>query len=1216
MSTDPRTPARLPSFGHGLSTPALLAGADVTTNHHVESGADAATAPSDPHQFTITFERGLTLTTTGILGTGGFGTVYSCRTPAGDLAALKVSSRKLSNGDLRRLKEEVRIMQLLGKHNNIVRLLDCALEGERAYIAMERCVSKSLNDLINLRVLQVPEVLWIGHQLVKTVEYMHTNGVLHRDLKPQNLLFDFNGNLKITDFGLSSRVDEHTTTRKTIAGTAIYMAPEIAGHYLEVRAAQQQNATSSSSSAPPPAPLSYGPEVDVWSIGVVLFVMLTRRSPYSHLSSKFVGAEKQVMQLENFKAVAKAEWHWPDSFQGTNVPPPASLQRLVEYILSRDKKQRPTIHQLVRDPIWQRAPLTCPMSLLQSLSLLDTQATGRNAADADAARHVPVAVGANTPVSKLTVDKVLRRGVEAIETAEEAARADCEAVWSSQLRLWFPVLQVCVAETRARQALIYKEDYDFGQLQLTCHAAKRSTMAAVRRSSSMQLVNSAAAPSAMQVLGSNGSVIYTDGGIGILYPGRESATRWSLRRVVSLPRVEHDEPPRCLNRHPMAKYVSLPGTWCQGFDCNVCGREYVIPTVAEPIFRCEKCDFDLCRGCSFLKGLPPGKFVCTSCGKQFLTQVKCDRHTLNCRGPSVTSSPARASERRSTHVLDWSTPAAKTSAVPASSARGSTGGRSSGRLSGRMSTGPIDTGGDIGTPVLPDDDGSTRMSTNLPAKNNARRGGLMSPSVSPASTSSPRLSIEDIITARNSTAIDFPPPFEQVQSKRGRPFAQPPLPVLAGEGDNDDDERPSKRRSSSGGSVKPSTVLRLSDETTKPARVSTSPGRPVTRASTHALTPVATGSRSPAPISVSLRIENATRPMDVSKSQPATPKSRGGRSVSQPRAGSSSATADAATMTWAPRLPSGQSMLPLVVDQSASQPASPLWPPHAAAGHRAHVVDAAQQQLEDDATAAAMIRQRSAASHAAPPPSASSPKQPVGAYLAIPQTPQARNQFYSDFLGGGWVRHYTFAANDVAVLYYSVQPGRFGAFYEVKSSGTMATLVVDIHSKMVLHVPQLRTDANVRRDGCPPHIQTFYDDECRIVSMQEANRSLGTVCSGVMVYINELNRLRLEGKPPNYVPAAYVHRPELHSVTPETPFVYLRKVFPDPDSTFTMFRMSNLRSHIICPTTTFDIRWQSDKQHHIGMRYYVYTSGECVPFTKDHSGVLDRVETVLATTYK
>jgi hypothetical protein len=371
-------------------------------------------------------------------------------------------------------------------------------------------------------------------------------------------------------------------------------------------------------------------------------------------------------------------------------------------------------------------------------------------------------------------------------------------------------------------------------------------------------------------------------------------------------------------------------------------------------------------------------------------------------------------------------------------------------------------------------------------------------------------------------------------------------------------------------------------------------------------------------VQVTLRADVAARPQEVQK--PTTPQQRG-------RSGSRSATAvasaDAAappmqtttasaaskssTTTVPPRGSTNLNMPPgggsttarsggyvIAAAAEGSRPASPVQQPGSAAARPQTV--AAVAALVGGGSSSGITPTRG------------------GAYLALPQSREHRATFLDAFLGGAWVRHYAFAMNDAALLYYCLQPGRFGALYPSQTGPGMATLVVDIHSRLALHVPLLLNES-VMRTEAHPHVSTFYEEPAEVISLTEAQRLCGSVLRGIIAYIAEINRLRSEGLPPVYVSSAYVLAPEENSVNADTKFVYLRRVFPDPDNTFTLFRLSNFRSQVICPTMLIDIRWACDKRQAIGMRYYVHNDGRCEPFATDHTGVLARLEHVLSTTY-
>ncbi|CCW69956.1 unnamed protein product [Phytomonas sp. Hart1] len=234
------------------------------------------------------------------------------------------------------------------------------------------------------------------------------------------------------------------------------------------------------------------------------------------------------------------------------------------------------------------------------------------------------------------------------------------------------------------------------------------------------------------------------------------------------------------------------------------------------------------------------------------------------------------------------------------------------------------------------------------------------------------------------------------------------------------------------------------------------------------------------------------------------------------------------------------------------------------------------------------------------------------AYVALPQKEKIRQQFVEEFLRGGWVRFYSFTQEDSVVMYYSLQPGRYGAMFPTEAG--VGTAVLDIFSKLVLYVPCMNNEST-NRNQPHPHVQTFYDEEVRILSLPEAQRYLGNVLRCITGFIDEITRLRAEGLTPAAVHSAYIHQRNVESVPRDTKFVYVRKVFPDPCGTFTLFRLSNLRSQVVC-NAMLDIRWQSDRRHHVGQKYYVHADGTTEPFVVDNTGVLSQVEEVLNNNYR
>ena len=138
-----------------------------------------------------------------------------------------------------------------------------------------------MNELIKRRRrLTEPEAAYFMLQMIQAVQYMHGNFVIHRDLKLGNLFLDKNVSIKVGDFGLATRLETEDEKRQTICGTPNYIAPEVIQGSKEER--------------------GHSFEVDVWSMGVILFTILVGKPPYEAKDVK-----------STYQRILANEYHFP-----------------------------------------------------------------------------------------------------------------------------------------------------------------------------------------------------------------------------------------------------------------------------------------------------------------------------------------------------------------------------------------------------------------------------------------------------------------------------------------------------------------------------------------------------------------------------------------------------------------------------------------------------------------------------------------------------------------------------------------------------------------------------------------------------------------------------------------------------------------------------------------------------------------------------------------
>ncbi|XP_031504211.1 CBL-interacting serine/threonine-protein kinase 12-like [Nymphaea colorata] len=247
-----------------------------------------------------------------LLGHGTFAKVYYARNvKTGESVAIKVLDKEkiLKSGLISHIKREISVLRRV-RHPNIVQLFEVMATKTKIYFVMEFVRGGELFGRVAKGRLKEETARRYFQQLVSAVEFCHSRGVYHRDLKPENLLLDENGDLKVSDFGLSAVSDQirQDGLFHTFCGTPAYVAPEVL------------------------ARKGYdGAKVDIWSCGVILFVLMAGYLPFH---------DQNVMAM--YRKIYKGEFRCPRWFS-------PELSRLLCRLLDTNPETRITIPELMEN---------------------------------------------------------------------------------------------------------------------------------------------------------------------------------------------------------------------------------------------------------------------------------------------------------------------------------------------------------------------------------------------------------------------------------------------------------------------------------------------------------------------------------------------------------------------------------------------------------------------------------------------------------------------------------------------------------------------------------------------------------------------------------------------------------------------------------------------------------------------------------------------------
>ncbi|KAI4739879.1 serine/threonine kinase [Aureobasidium sp. EXF-12298] len=274
-----------------------------------------------------------------LIGKGTFGRVYlGMNTTTGELLAVKQVevNPKTSNADPQKIREmvkaldsEIDTMQHLD-HMNIVQYLGCERKEYSISIFLEYISGGSIGSCLRKHgKFEESVVSSLTRQTLDGLAYLHREGILHRDLKADNILLDLDGTCKISDFGISKRSPNpyNNDITNSMQGSVFWMAPEV------IRAQSQGSSSSGSTESQ-----GYSAKVDIWSLGCVVLEMFAGRRPWS--KEEAIGAIFKLGSLNQAPPI-------PEDV--SSVVGPAALSFMYD-CFTIDPADRPTAETLLRAP--------------------------------------------------------------------------------------------------------------------------------------------------------------------------------------------------------------------------------------------------------------------------------------------------------------------------------------------------------------------------------------------------------------------------------------------------------------------------------------------------------------------------------------------------------------------------------------------------------------------------------------------------------------------------------------------------------------------------------------------------------------------------------------------------------------------------------------------------------------------------------------------------
>lgn len=286
------------------------------SNDQFRSALQIIVNPNDPRKFLSNFIK---------IGEGSTGIVCIAIDNYGKHVAVKRMHLKRQQRKELLLNEVIAMRE--SRHPNIVEMFGSFLVDEELWIVMEYMAGGPLTEIITQHRMTEEQIATISKECLKGLSYLHSKGVIHRDIKSDSILLSADGRVKLSDFGFCAQLSSQFPKRRSLVGTPQWMCPEVISR------------------------VPYGPEVDIWSFGIMMIEIIDGEPPFLH--------EQPLQVMRRIK-----DMHSAPKLQNTNSVSPRLLN-FIECMMKRDPRQRSTAEELLKHPFLLKAG---PPSILVSLT--------------------------------------------------------------------------------------------------------------------------------------------------------------------------------------------------------------------------------------------------------------------------------------------------------------------------------------------------------------------------------------------------------------------------------------------------------------------------------------------------------------------------------------------------------------------------------------------------------------------------------------------------------------------------------------------------------------------------------------------------------------------------------------------------------------------------------------------------------------------------------